>query len=57
MAFNLGASGLAEFKNFLGAVKSKNYTTAATEMLKSNWSKQVGNRAKTLADIVSRSQG
>jgi lysozyme len=57
MAFNLGASGLAEFKNFLGAVKSKNYTAAAKEMLKSNWSKQVGNRAKTLADIVSRSQG
>jgi lysozyme len=57
MAFNLGASGLSEFKNFLSAVKAKNYTTAAKEMLKSNWSKQVGDRAKTLADIVSGSQG
>ena len=57
MAFNLGASGLSEFKNFLSAVKSKNYTAAAKEMLKSDWSKQVGDRAKTLADIVSGSQG
>jgi GH24 family phage-related lysozyme (muramidase) len=55
MAFNLGATGLAEFKNFLTAVKAKNYTAAAKEMLKSNWSKQVGGRAKTLATIVSNS--
>ena len=55
MAFNLGAKGLSEFKNFLGAVKSKNYSAAAKEMLKSNWSKQVGDRAKTLANIVSSS--
>ena len=55
MAFNLGATGLAEFKNFLTAVKSKNYTAAAKEMLKSSWSKQVGDRAKTLATIVSNS--
>ncbi len=55
MTFNLGATGLAEFKNFLTAVKSKKYSAAAKEMLKSNWSKQVGNRAKTLASIVSNS--
>lgn len=55
MAFNLGAKGLSEFKNFLGAVKSKNYGVAAKEMLKSNWSKQVGDRAKTLAGIISES--
>lgn len=57
MTFNLGAKGLSEFKNFIGAVKSKNYQVAAKEMLKSNWSKQVGNRAKTLANIISGSQG
>jgi lysozyme len=55
MTFNLGATGLAEFKNFLTAVKAKNYTAAAKEMLKSSWSKQVGDRAKTLATIVSNS--
>lgn len=57
MAFNLGASGLSEFKKFLSAVKSKNYKVAAKEMLNSSWSKQVGNRAQTLSKIVSGSQG
>jgi len=57
MAFNLGATGLSEFKNFVNAVKSKNYTVAAKEMLNSSWSKQVGDRAKTLAGIISGSQG
>ena len=55
MTFNLGAQGLSEFKNFLSAVKSKNYKVAAKEMLKSAWSKQVGNRAQTLSKIVSES--
>lgn len=53
MAFNLGKAGLAEFKNFLTSIKNKKYTEASKEMLNSNWSKQVGLRAKTLADIVS----
>lgn len=52
MIFNLGAQGVSEFKNFLFAVKSKNYKKAAKEMLKSSWSKQVGNRAQTLSKIV-----
>lgn len=55
MTFNLGAQGLSEFKNFLSAVKSKNYKVAAKEMLKSAWSKQVGDRAQTLSKIVSSS--
>lgn len=54
MAFNLGKKGLSEFKNFLGNLNSKKYDVAATEMLKSSWSKQVGQRAKTLADIISK---
>lgn len=57
MAFNLGAKGLSGFKNFLNLLKSKKYANAAEEMLKSSWSKQVGDRAKTLASIVSSSQG
>lgn len=57
MTFNLGATGLSEFKKFLAAVKSKNYKVAAKEMLNSSWSKQVGNRAQTLSKIVSSSQG
>lgn len=52
MAFNLGKKGLSEFKNFLRHVNKKNYSAASSEMLKSSWAKQVGNRAKTLAQII-----
>lgn len=55
MTFNLGATGLSEFKKFLSNIKSKNYVAASQEMLKSAWSKQVGNRSKTLANIVAKS--
>lgn len=55
MAFNLGATGLSEFKKFLSNIKSKNYAAASQEMLKSSWSKQVGNRSKTLASIIAKS--
>jgi GH24 family phage-related lysozyme (muramidase) len=53
MAFNLGKKGLSEFKNFLGNLQKKKYDIAAQEMLKSDWSKQVGQRAKTLSGIIS----
>lgn len=55
MVFNLGKSGLSEFKNFLAHIKQKNFDAASEEMLKSAWAKQVGNRAKTLADIIKMS--
>lgn len=55
MAFNLGENGLSKFKNFLAAVKAKKYKVAAKEMLNSDWSKQVGSRAKTLSTIVASS--
>lgn len=55
MTFNLGAAGLSEFKKFLSNIKSKNYSAASKEMLKSSWSKQVGDRAKTLSNIVAKS--
>lgn len=52
MDFNLGKSGLSEFKNFLSKISSKKWTEAAAEMLKSDWRAQVGQRAQTLANIV-----
>jgi len=55
MVFNLGENGLSKFKNFLAAVKAKKYKVAAKEMLNSDWSKQVGTRAKTLSTIVASS--
>lgn len=52
MDFNLGLSRLKGFKNMLAALGVKNYTLAAREMLASLWARQVGGRAKTLADIM-----
>lgn len=55
MAFNLGKTGLSEFKNFLGKIKNKKFKAASAEMLRSEWAKQVGERAETLASIVKTS--
>lgn len=52
MAFNLGKSGLSEFKLFLEHIKNKNYGLAAKEMLNSDWAKQVKNRANELAKRI-----
>lgn len=52
MDFNLGKTGLSEFKNFLAKVSGKKWKEAAAEMLKSDWRAQVGQRAQTLASIV-----
>lgn len=52
MVFNLGKTGLSEFKNFLTHIQRKDFDAASEEMLRSTWAKQVGDRAKTLAEIV-----
>jgi GH24 family phage-related lysozyme (muramidase) len=52
MAFNLGKQGLSEFKNFLSYITAYDYDKASTEMLRSSWARQVGNRATTLSKIV-----
>jgi len=51
MAFNLGYR-LREFEKFLAAVNDSQWEQAAVEMLDSDWSKQVGERAKRLAQMV-----
>lgn len=53
MAFNLGRSRLAQFKNTLGFVCAGDYKNAALNMLKSKWATQVGQRARELANIMS----
>jgi len=50
MAFNLGRTKLREFKDMLKAIKNKDYETASLEMMDSNWSAQVGDRAVNLAE-------
>ena len=54
MCFNLGLARLKGLKKMLKAVETGNYALAAQEMLASQWAKQVGQRARTLADIMKR---
>lgn len=49
MAFNLGISGLKQFKNTLKYIENGEYEKAAINMLLSKWATQVGSRAKELA--------
>lgn len=49
MGFNLGLRGLLKFRNTLTFIKEKNYQQAAKNMTLSLWYKQVGARAKELA--------
>jgi lysozyme len=52
MCFNLGITNLLGFKNYLSALKDGRWYDAKTEMLNSTWAKQVGQRARDLADMV-----
>lgn len=52
MMFNLGPGKLAEFTNTLGEIARGEYASAAARMLKSKWAKQVGARAKRLAEMM-----
>jgi len=52
MCFNLGISRLLEFKNTLNLIRNGKYKLAAIAMLDSLWAKQVGQRAKTLSDMM-----
>jgi len=52
MAFNLGITGLLNFKNTLHFIEIGDYKSAAVAMLESQWAKQVGTRATEDADIL-----
>ena len=52
MIFNLGPAGFATFKNTIADIAAKNYESAASRMLQSKWSSQVGNRAYRLAAMM-----
>lgn len=52
MSFNLGVDGLLKFEHFLAALEAKDWPTAAAEMLNSLWVKQVGDRARRLAEQI-----
>src|SRR5574337_984144 len=46
MVFNMGISRFLGFKKMIQAIRDKDFDTAASEMLGSVWSKQVGHRAE-----------
>jgi lysozyme len=56
MSFNMGMPVLNQFVNTLKYVKNGEYAKAATAMLQSRWSTQVGNRAKRLANMMQYGQ-
>ena len=52
MAFNLGVSGLKQFKRTMALLKHGRWEAAADAMLDSLWAQQVGQRAVRLAQMV-----
>tara|TARA_R100000008_G_C3551517_1_gene150687 strand:- start:382 stop:807 length:426 start_codon:yes stop_codon:yes gene_type:complete len=52
ISFNLGQTRLRKFKKALTAMEKSDWDTAANEFMDSKWSKQVGNRAKELTEII-----
>ena len=52
MAFNMGISRLLTFKKMLAALKEGYWERAAFELLDSKYARQVGRRAKELAEII-----
>lgn len=52
MAFNMGTEDLLGFQRMLMLLKSGQYADAATAMVQSKWSGQVGKRAVQLAKML-----
>ena len=52
MLFNLGPNKFRGFKGTIRALEGRAFTSAADRMLDSLWAKQVGKRAKRLAEMM-----
>lgn len=52
MCFNLGINRLLGFRNFISALRVKDFDRAAREMVDSKWYRQVGTRAKRLVKMM-----
>lgn len=52
MAFQLGTTGLAGFKNSLRMLEQKRWAEAADNLLKSEWAKQTPSRARRITDMI-----
>ena len=56
ISFNLGATRLRGFVKALNAMANENFVEAAAQFLDSRWSKQVGNRAIEVTDMIRSGQ-
>tara|TARA_R110000796_G_scaffold44892_1_gene109084 strand:+ start:1941 stop:2414 length:474 start_codon:yes stop_codon:yes gene_type:complete len=52
MGYQLGVTGLYNFKNMWAALKTEDYNKAATEALDSRWAKQTPERAERVAEVI-----
>lgn len=52
MAVNVGVPRLKGFVKFIAALEIANWSVAATEMLDSQWARQVGHRAIELSEMM-----
>lgn len=52
MNFNLGITKMNGFKKMIAALKTMDYTVAASEALNSSWAKQVHERATDIAVMI-----
>lgn len=50
MVFNMGPSRVAGFRLMLAAIREQDWEEAAIQMLDSKWARQVGRRARRLAE-------
>jgi lysozyme len=56
MAFNIGVSGLMQFRKMLAAIEANDFERAADEMKKSKWARQVPVRAAALERMMRTGQ-
>ena len=57
MLFNLGLPKFLTFKNTIASIKAGKYKDASVHMLESLWSRQVGNRAIELSQMMENGAG
>ena len=52
IAFNIGVTGLMQFRTFLGLIEQGKFQNAANDLLNTLWAKQVPNRAARIAHVI-----
>lgn len=52
MVFQMGYTGISNFKKTIKAINDQDFETASIEMLNSKWARQTPNRAKRLSEMM-----